>query len=183
MPEEQAIKTRGRPKGSKDKSDKRISPKRPNQQPLTKPGENTRFLTHDLKLMHLPSIDMNELPSVSTRVEEYFNICADDDIKPSIASLALAFHVSRFVLFDWINGRNKTITNIDCIHTLKNAYDIINSYYEHLMNNGRINPVSGIFLMKNNLGYKDQTDYVLSSGNNENLSITDISDRAGLLNE
>ena len=69
------------------------------------------------------------------------------------------------------------------MNTLKRAYDSINSYYEHMMNNGKINPVAGIFLMKNNLGYKDQTDYVVSAGNYEQLRIEDIADRAGLLNE
>ena len=30
------------------------------------------------------------------------------------------------------------------------------------MNSGKINPVSGIFLGKNNFGYQDKTEYVLT---------------------
>ena len=30
------------------------------------------------------------------------------------------------------------------------------------MENGKINPVSGIFLGKNNFGYQDKTEYVLT---------------------
>ena len=67
--------------------------------------------------------------------------------------------------------------------TLKRAYDTINSYYEHMMNNGKINPVAGIFLMKNNMGYKDQTDYVLTANNNDTPSLEDIANRANLLAE
>ena len=173
---------KGRPKGSKDKN-KRVSPKRPAQQPMTEPGENTRFLLHDLKLMKLPKVNVNDPAALYARVQQYFQICADDDIKPSVASFALSLGISRQTLFTWLSGKVSVVSNPESMVTLKNAYDMINSYYEHMMNNGKINPVAGIFLMKNNLGYKDQTDYVVSAGNNEQLRIEDIADRAGLLNE
>jgi hypothetical protein len=51
------------------------------------------------------------------------------------------------------------------------------------MNTGTINPVAGIFLMKNNLGYKDTTDYVLTSNQETGLSLSDIAGRANLLSE
>jgi hypothetical protein len=34
--------------------------------------------------------------------------------------------------------------------------------WENYMQNGKINPVSGIFLGKNNFGYQDKTEYVLT---------------------
>ena len=34
------------------------------------------------------------------------------------------------------------------------------------MNSGKINPVSGIFLGKNNFGYQDKTEYVLTPNTN-----------------
>ena len=34
--------------------------------------------------------------------------------------------------------------------------------WETYMNSGKINPVSGIFLGKNNFGYQDKTEYVLT---------------------
>ena len=33
------------------------------------------------------------------------------------------------------------------------------------MQNGKINPVSGIFLMKNNMGYMDQSEIVITPNN------------------
>lgn len=33
------------------------------------------------------------------------------------------------------------------------------------MQNGKINPVSGIFLMKNNMGYQDKQEFVLTPNN------------------
>lgn len=172
------VRKRGRPKGSgKGKGS------RPDCNIIASPGENTRFLNHDLKLMALPAIDMEIPANISKRIRDYFAICAEDDIKPSIASLALSFHVSRYTIFDWIAGKNKTIKNQESIRTLKTAYDTINSYYEHMMNNGKINPVAGIFLMKNNLGYQDTTNYIVSSSNEHTENIDNIAEKAGLLND
>ena len=39
---------------------------------------------------------------------------------------------------------------------------MIENLMENYMQNGKINPVSGIFLMKNNFGYQDKTEYVLT---------------------
>ena len=167
-------KHRGRPKGSTGtiRMDRRVN---------TEPGDNTKFLTHDIKIMHLPTVDINNPSDVQQRIDDYFSICAEDDIKPSIASLALAFSVSRFDLYDYVNGRNEKIKNIECIHILKNAYNTINSYYEHMMNNGKINPVAGIFLMKNNMGYKDNTEHVISVNQDNNVTDNDIYNRAALV--
>jgi hypothetical protein len=93
----------------------------------------------------------------------------------------LAFDISRFDLFNWLNGRSKGITNSSCLLTIKRAYDRINSYYEHMMNTGKINPVAGIFLMKNNMGYKDTTDHVITANTNTDPTSDDISSKAGLL--
>lgn len=38
--------------------------------------------------------------------------------------------------------------------------------WENYMQNGKINPVSGIFLAKNNFGYQDKTEYVLTPNTN-----------------
>ena len=172
---EQAVKKRGRPKGSKNsviRSDHKIQ---------TNEGDNTKFLTHDLKLMRLPRIDLNSLIDVKQRLDDYISICAEDDVKPSIASFALSLGINRFDLFNYLNGRSNVIKNKDCILAIKSIYDLINSYYEHIMNNGKINPVAGIFLMKNNLGYKDSTEYTITTETHNDVTDDDIMNKAGLL--
>ena len=172
---EQAVKKRGRPKGSKN------SVVRRDHAINTEEGENRKFLTHDMRLVRLPYVDLEDNTAVKERVNLYFDICADDDVKPSIASLALAFNTSRFTLYDWISGRNESIKNQQSVLTIKNAYNIINSYYEHMMNMGKINPVAGIFLMKNNMGYKDTTEHVITPNNGNNVTEEDIANKAGLI--
>ena len=49
------------------------------------------------------------------------------------------------------------------------------------MNSGKINPVSGIFLMKNNFGYKDNTDLTITANQDKQETISDITNRANLL--
>lgn len=46
--------------------------------------------------------------------------------------------------------------------TIKKAYKLMENLWESYMNSGKINPVSGIFLGKNNFGYQDKTEYVVT---------------------
>lgn len=39
---------------------------------------------------------------------------------------------------------------------------VLENMWETYMNSGKINPVSGIFLGKNNFGYQDKTEYVVT---------------------
>jgi hypothetical protein len=44
---------------------------------------------------------------------------------------------------------------------IKKGYDSLEQLWEYYMQNGKINPVSGIFLAKNNFGYVDKTEYTI----------------------
>ena len=43
---------------------------------------------------------------------------------------------------------------------------MMENMWENYMQNGKINPVSGIFLGKNNFGYQDKTEYVVTPNTN-----------------
>ena len=86
-------------------------------------------------------------------------------------------------MFNWLTGKTQTLSNKESFDTFKKAYDQINSYYEHMLNNGKINPVSGIFLLKNNYGYQDTTQHIIQASTEQALSLPDITTRAGLLEE
>ena len=176
-------KKRGRPKGSKNT----VKTKRPDRSidrsVQTEPGENSKFILHDMKLSALPAIDVNNPEQMEQRITDYFRICSEDDIKPSVSSLGLAFGISRATMFNWLTGKTQTLSNKESFDTFKRAYDQINSYYEHMLNNGKINPVSGIFLLKNNYGYQDTTQHIIQANTEQSLSLPDITTRAGLLEE
>ena len=52
-----------------------------------------------------------------------------------------------------------------------------------MLSTGKINPVAAIFLMKNNFGYKDQTDHVLTAKQEITETEESLIDRAGLLTD
>lgn len=146
---------RGRPKGT-------CGTKRPDCNVQLAPGENTRYINHDLRLWNLPDVDTTSKQDVTQRITDYFKICAEDDFKPSVAGLALAFGTDRMTLWRWCNGVESKFMPQEVRATVKKAYNFITAQMENFMQNGKINPVAGIFLMKNNMGYTDKQEVILT---------------------
>ena len=92
----------------------------------------------------------------------YFALCAQDDMKPSVAGMALAFGVDRKTIWAWANGVDSKTLPAESRNLIKKAYQLLNAQMESYMQNGKINPVAGIFLMKNNMGYADKQEVVLT---------------------
>lgn len=152
-------KPRGRPKGSGGNKRPDIKAR---YELKVNPGENSKYLSHNLTLFKWDKPDMTDENQVVQRVIDYFQLCADNDMKPSVAGLALAFSVSRHSILNWVTGGNGSKQLSDySIATLKKAYDFLNAQMEDYMQNGKINPVAGIFLMKNNMGYRDQQEVAI----------------------
>ena len=59
---------------------------------------------------------------------------------------------------------------------IRKAVDILEELWVDFMQNGKINPASGIFLAKNMFQYKDVQDVVISPNNNQDQerSVDDI---------
>ena len=131
--------------------------------PQTKKGDNARFLRNALASYNLPVININDPKQVGERVQWYFENCLENDSKPGIAGLCNALGITRMTFFNWQSGRHNSKEH----HAIAaKAKGIIEELYEQYMSNGKINPVSGIFLMKNNFeGYYDRQDVVLTPGN------------------
>lgn len=146
---------RGHPKGAGGY-------KRPDSTVQAEPGDNRKYLEHNLKMWNWPSVDMKKPEDVHERVTLYFQTCADDDMKPSVAGLALAFGIDRRTLWKWINGIQSDFVAAESRDALKKAYQILTAQMENYMQNGKINPVAGIFLMKNNMGYQDKQEVVVT---------------------
>ena len=136
---------------------------RPDKQVQTDPGDNARYLRNSLKLWNLPKIDMSNAEQVSERIYEYFKICEEDDMKPSVSGLALALDCERTYL--WRIREEKTAKSPEVSNTLKRAMKLLDAQMVDYMQNGKINPVSGIFLMKNNFGYADKQEVVVTPNN------------------
>ncbi len=128
-------------------------------QDLAEPGDNSKYLGHALTVMRMPLIDLNDAQQVRERCEWYFDFCFANDMKPTVSGLCNAFKISRQTLMQWRTGTFRKNTHQAII---LEAYALMENLWEDYMQNGKINPVSGIFLGKNNYGYADKQEYVLT---------------------
>ena len=132
-------------------------------------GDNTKFMKVQLALFNMPNIDMKDEEQVSQRLGEYFQLYIDNDMKPTVAGMALALNgMSRQQLWaithDAPTGSAgyKAALPRPVSDVIKKAYRMMENLWETYMNSGKVNPVAGIFLGKNNYGYQDKTEYVLT---------------------
>ena len=135
---------------------------------MVNPGDNTMYLHQSLELMNLPTIDLHDVVAVQERINEFFNIMAKYDTKPTVAGMAMALGMDRRTLWAIRNDQPtggagyKTALPPEVANLIKKSYLLMENLWENYMQNGKINPVSGIFLGKNNFGYQDKTEYVVT---------------------
>lgn len=149
-------------------------------------GDNAKFLSVQMALFEMPNIDMENVEEVQKRLSEYFALYALQDMKPTVAGMAIALNgMSRRTLWAIVNDAPtgssgyKTALPSEVARTIKKAYFLLENLWESYMNSGKVNPVAGIFLGKNNYGYQDKTEYVLTPNTNQddNYSADDIRQR------
>ena len=135
----------------------------------TEPGDNSRFIREarvafdgGLNRKPLPPIDISDAEQVKQRISDYLDFCELNDKKPSVIAMANWIGVSRDTLNSWKRGECRGDTHSDVI---KKALLLMEEIWYDLMQNGKINPGSGIFLGKNIFGYKDVADVVVTPNN------------------
>jgi hypothetical protein len=151
---------------------------------MVEPGDNTKYLSLGMELFKLPPIDLKEPQQVIDRLHEFFEIHARYDMKPTVAGMGMALGLDRRRLYEIKTGNYHTSKSLSELPTLttvsiKKAYEYMEILWENYMQNGKINPVSGIFLGKNNFGYQDKTEYVVTPNTNQDndFSADDIRKR------
>ena len=135
--------------------------------PDTEPGDNAKYLALGREIFNLPTIDLKDPEQVKDRLNEFFVIHERYDMKPTVAGMGMALGLDRRRLWEIRTGNFGTQKSLSELPTLskdliKKAYEYMEILWENYMQNGKINPVSGIFLGKNNFGYQDKTEYVVT---------------------
>lgn len=157
---EQVVKTKGKPRGGN-------SPMIGENGYLLEEGDNNKFTSMGLWLMNLPKIDVHDPEAVEQRLNDYFGYMASQDAKPTVAGMAMALGMDRRRLWEIKTGAHTTNRWIEDLpnevkDSIKKAYSLMEYLWENYMVNGKINPVTGIFLGKNNFGYQDKQEMVLT---------------------
>ena len=135
------------------------------------PGDNSKYLAHSMAVMNMPEINIADINQVEQRIGEYMTLCVQNDMKPTVMGFCNSLGINRSTLFDWRHGNFRADTHQAVI--LK-AYGLLEELWESYMQNGKINPVSGIFLGKNNFGYQDKQEYVLTPNQQNEVDSTTI---------
>lgn len=130
-------------------------------------GDNNKYTSFALSIMRMPKIDIRNYEQVQERILDYFQLCADMDMKPGVAAMAQSLGIDRRRLWEIKTGQPHP-ANIppEVTALVRAAYDSLEALWESYMSNGKINPVTGIFLAKNNFGYQDKQEYVLEPKTN-----------------
>lgn len=144
-------------------------------------SKTIKYTRHNMNLMAFHPLDLQlcSARDIEERCLDYFNMCSADDIRPSIAGFALAIGISRSTLLSYIRGETKCPLDVKC--TLDRFYGALNAMIEDYMQSGVINPVSGIFLMKNNFNYSDTQNFVVNNKQEVAISEDKLIEEAGLL--
>jgi hypothetical protein len=152
--------------------------------PITEPGDNAKYMSVSLQLFNMTAVDLHQPEMVQERLDEYFRIHIEADLKPTVAGMAMALGIDRRRLWEiksgaMIGGHTTIDLPTLTVDSIKKAYDFMENLWENYMQNGKINPVSGIFLGKNNFGYQDKQEMVLTPNthNDSDYSAEDIKKR------
>ena len=173
-------------KPKKRKSNGKNSPVIGNNGLMVDPGDNSKYLSMNLELLNFPTIDLHNAQEVEQRLADYFKIHAKYDMKPTVAGMAMSLNgMNRRTLIAIVNdyatggAGYKTALPKDTALCIKKAYRMMETLWENYMLHGKINPVAGIFLGKNNHGYQDKTEHVVTpkTDEEESYSAADIRKR------
>ena len=132
------------------------------------PGDNTKFMKVNMVLFNMDKVDMKDAEAVQNRINEFFMLYTENDMKPTVAGMAMALGMSRQQLWaikndQPANGQGWKYDLPPAVSdAVKKAYFLMENMWETYMNSGKVNPISGIFLGKNNFGYSDKQEYVLT---------------------
>ena len=134
-------------------------------QPLEN-GDNIAIANVSISLFNMPDIDLNDENAVAQRISDYFQLYLDNNLKPTVAGMAMALNGHKR---HWLLSVVNDVPNDSSGHKvklpqritalLKKAHTILETQWESYFGAGKINPVAGIFMAKNNYGYQDKVEY------------------------
>lgn len=150
-------------------------------------NSNTKFIKKNLEIARLPEIDLRDVEQVDRRIDEYFSIEAKYKNKPTVSGLAMALNgMNRQRLWEIKTGNYGNTRGLtanlpkNVTDSIKKAYSLLEQLWEDYMASGKINPVAGIFLAKNNFGYRDQVEHIVTPNTDSEYDQTTIRERLGL---
>lgn len=153
--EQKPKKPKGKPRGGN-------SPIIQDQQKELPMGKAAKYAAFIAEIVSWGEVDRSNIEELEERFQKYLAWCAANDMKVGNQMCYLALGIDRDTVYDWSHGRSRSIAHSDFI---KKVQKVCAGYREALMQDGQINPVTGLFWQKNYDGLKDQQEVVLTPNN------------------
>lgn len=125
-------------------------------------GYNSRMIQFTMEIMPSEKLDYNDIEEMERRFKHYLETCAKYDMKIGNQAAYAAIGIDKGIAWEWVN---RCTTNPARTDFIKKVQKVCALYREGLMQDGKVNPVTGIFWQKNYDGMKDQTEMVLTPNN------------------
>ena len=116
---------------------------------------NVRHIDHVAEIAMWPPLEVWDADSIGKRTMEYLEKCKSDGVRVNLSDYALAMGTTPDGLNDLVNDKRKTD---EVRAAILKGISMIEAIMIEMMMEQRINPVTGIFLLKNHFGYKDQSE-------------------------
>lgn len=122
------------------------------QAPSVSNEEMSATVKNISELRKLPPIDTKDPDAINERIDHFFEYCVKSGLRPTVTLLAAACGVRRETLWKWEqagDSRGKAI---------ERAKGLLEALTEEWLAAGKISPPSGIFILKNHYGWRDNIE-------------------------
>lgn len=155
-----------RTQGAKDKKPRQSKPTGQvrggtvaEQNPELEEGYNTRRIRFMQMILPTEPLDKDDVAEMERRFARYLDLCAEWDMKIGNMAAYAAIGITKDDVYDWTVRRGTNPARADFV---KKVQKVCAMYREGLMEDGKVNPVTGIFWQKNYDGMRDQQEVVLT---------------------
>jgi len=122
---------------------------------LERRNANIRHIDHTVSLALMKPLEAWDADHIGQRTVEYLEKCKEDGVRVNLSSYALSLGTTPDGLNEMMCDKSRTQESRNAI---QKGVAMVEAVMIEMMMEQRINPVTGIFLLKNHFGYKDQSE-------------------------
>lgn len=115
------------------------------------------------KMLRWKPIDIRNYKEVSARTDQFLDLMESNGVPLTIEAYSYALGVARTTLSDYISGRIKLPEDVHAL--LSRMREMAQANLAIRLDAEDKNPASKIFLAKNNYGYSDRQEFVVTPNN------------------
>lgn len=130
-----------------------------NRDPIVPVGYNGELVSNIASLIQPPELTDPDCIERWEKFTAYLRMCAEKDMKVGNLAAYMAIGIDKTIAWKWENEQ----LSKDRRNLIKSIRQVCAVYREQLMQDGKVNPVVGIFWQKNYDGMRDQTETVITA--------------------